>query len=85
MFSKSSEATPDGLAHIAATLSQGLIVQKPTEPFPALYRTGTSLAGGCHRHEYDIAFPLVWTLVMIMRLVLLYGVSQRAFAKEDEL
>jgi hypothetical protein len=45
-----------------------VIVQKPTEPFPAPYRVITSLAGGCAGHEHDIAFPLVWTLLMEVNL-----------------
>ena len=68
------------------TLSEilsGVRLKQPTEPFPALDRAVTSLAGGCHGHEHDMTVALMGTLRLIMRDVLFQDVSEGVFSKQN--
>src|SRR5215510_3472158 len=62
-----------------------VVLEQPTEPFPALNRAVTLAALAGRTKEQDIAFSLMISLVMIMGSILREGVPQGFFPKENEL
>jgi hypothetical protein len=61
----------------------GVVLQQPPEPFPTLDRVVTLSALAWPGKEYDIAFPLVWTLRMIMRFERRQGMPEGTLTKQD--
>src|SRR6266478_5460615 len=72
---------------VRVTLSCGLAIvvfQQPAEPFATLNRAFTLAPLAGYRQEQDIALPLMRSLMMIVVDVLLKGMSQGAFTKENQ-
>jgi hypothetical protein len=61
-----------------------VVFQKSPKPFTTLNRAFTFCILADHRKEESVALPLTIPLVMIMLYVLMEGVTQRRFPKENQ-
>jgi hypothetical protein len=61
-----------------------VVLEEPSEPFPALDRAVTFSALAWHRKEYDIALALVWALCMIVGHVLVERMQEEWFPNQDQ-